>query len=526
MNTPLLQIDNLQLSFGQHTVVHGIDLQVEQGKTLALVGESGSGKSVTAYSILRLLPPKTTHYQGRIVFQGVDLLACSEDEIRSYRGRDIAMIFQEPMSALNPLKTIDKQLLECFSDKHLLSAKQAKQRVITLLEEVRIDNAEQRWQAWPHQLSGGQQQRVMIAMAIANKPKLLIADEPTTALDVTVAREILTLLKQLQQQHNMAILLISHDLHLVKKHADTVAVMQEGRIVETNTCQALFEIAQHPYTQLLLATPATVKNAVNYEEKLISSNNLSLRFPLPRQKPWQKKPYFDALKAINFDLYSGESLGIVGESGSGKSTLAKALLKLVPFATGDVYFQGQEINQLSQGAFRPFRQHLQIVFQDPFASLSPRMTIEDIIGEGLRSLKKLPKAQWQQTVIDVMQEVGLDPEWRWRYPHEFSGGQRQRIAIARALVMRPKCIVLDEPTSALDRNIQFQIIDLLLDLQKRYGISYIFISHDLRLVHAFCHRVLVIHQGAIIEHGESDALFHHPQHPYTQRLLAAALDQE
>lgn len=522
MSDYLLQLKQLSLAFHQHIVVDGIDLTIKPGETLALVGESGSGKSVTAHSILRLLP-QHTRYQGEILFQGENILAFDDKGLRTLRGKEIAMIFQEPMTALNPLKTIADQIIECLPDRLSLSKAEKKRRVIELLNKVNIPLAEQRWQAWPHQLSGGQRQRVMIAMAIANRPKLLIADEPTTALDVTVAKDILALLKQLQAENSMAILLISHDLTMVKKQADVIAVMQAGKIVEINTSQALFAQPQHPYTQLLLSPLSYNKNPVNREQLILEAKNLCVDFPLPRKHLLAKKDVFQAVKQANIHLYQGETLGIVGESGSGKSTLAYALLKLLPYQCQSLHLLTHDIGQMKGKQFRPLRQHIQTVFQDPFASLSPRLCIEDIIGEGLRSLKKLSKKQSEQRVIQAMQDVGLEPQWRHRFPHEFSGGQRQRIAIARAIVMQPQCIILDEPTSALDRNIQFQVVELLLELQRKYQLSYIFISHDLQLIQALSHRVLVMKQGEIVEHGDSNKVFNQAQHPYTKSLLAAAL---
>ena len=528
MTEPTLQLQQLGVRFVQQqrlsTVVDHIDLSLYAGKTTALVGESGSGKSVTAMSILRLLPSATAAYQGKILFAGNDLLACDDITLRSIRGRDIAMIFQEPMTALNPLKTIDKQILECIPGADKMSASEARRRVTELLRQVSIHNAEERYNAWPHQLSGGQRQRVMIAMAIANRPKVLIADEPTTALDVTVARDILQLLKRLQQENSMAVLLISHDLHLVRHYADDVAVMKNGRIVEHKACQQLFTHPEHAYTRSLLHIPIQQKNTVDYNAApLLKVNALDVSFAVPKKKLFEKQHYFRAVDHAGFTLHAGETLGLVGESGCGKSTLANAVLKLLP-SSGDIIFDRQQISRLTEKQFRPLRQFIQVVFQDPFASLSPRMTVEKIIGEGLMAIQALPQYQWQKAVNDVMLEVGLDPAMRHRYPHEFSGGQRQRIAIARALVMRPRLIILDEPTSALDRTVQYQILELLLQLQKRHQLSYLFISHDLSLIHAFCHRVLVMHEGVIIEQGDSDDVFQHPQQDYTRRLVEAVLN--
>lgn len=521
MSDALLTIKQLSVDFGAEKLVDTISLSLQAGETLALVGESGSGKSLSAHSILRLLP-QHARYQGEIYFQGKNILTMPESQLRALRGKDIAMIFQEPMTALNPLKTVADQIIECLPDRFNLSKSEKKQKVIELLNKVNIPNAEQRWQAWPHQLSGGQRQRVMIAMAIANQPKLLIADEPTTALDVTVAKEILALLKSLQQESGMAMLLISHDLRMVRQQADFIAVMQQGKIVETGASETLFKQAKHPYTQLLLSPLNYSKNSFNADKLILSAQNLSVNFPLPRKHLFAKAEEFNAVSNASLQLHQGETLGIVGESGSGKSTLAQALLKLIPFQCQSYQLLEQDVANMNGKQFRPLRQHLQTVFQDPFASLSPRLCIEDIIGEGLRSLKKLSKQESQKQVIQAMQDVGLDPDWRHRFPHEFSGGQRQRIAIARALVMQPQCIILDEPTSALDRNVQFQVVELLLELQRKYQLSYIFISHDLQLVQALSHQVLVIHQGKIIEQGSSDAVFNQPQQAYTKQLLEAA----
>ncbi|HEY9033173.1 MAG TPA: dipeptide ABC transporter ATP-binding protein [Pseudomonadales bacterium] len=525
MDTTVLQLQQLSVGFagqdGDSRIVEQLDLSLFAGKTTALVGESGSGKSVTALAILRLLPAATTRYSGRVEFNGINLVDSNEQQLRRIRGHDIAMVFQEPMTALNPLKTIDRQILECLPDSAQLSAGEKKQRVIELLQQVAIPDAEQRYNAWPHQLSGGQRQRVMIAMAIANRPKVLIADEPTTALDVTVAADILQLLKKLQQQNGMAILLITHDLHLVRRHADHVAVMKNGRIVEYNDCQTLFRQPQHDYTRALLHVPEYDKNPVDDSQPpLLQVDGLSVRFPVAKQKLLEKQRYFVALRDISLQLRRGETLGLVGESGCGKSTLANALLNLLP-STGSIRFAGQDIGAMQEKAFRLQRRHIQVVFQDPFASLSPRMTVEMLIGEGLAAIQRLSREALQQAVLQAMQEVGLDPAWRHRYPHEFSGGQRQRIAIARALIMQPQLIILDEPTSALDRSVQFQILELLLALQQRHHLSYLFISHDLGLIQAFCHRVLVMREGAIIERGDTDAVFRQPQQDYTRRLLDA-----
>jgi microcin C transport system ATP-binding protein len=430
------------------------------------------------------------------------------------------MIFQEPMTALNPLQNIEQQISENIRGK--IPAIEKRQQVIRLLEKVKIPDAANKLKAYPHQLSGGQRQRVMIAMAIANTPQLLIADEPTTALDVNVQNDILALLKDLQAESGMAILIISHDLAMIKRFADSVYVMQAGRCVESGACQALFNNPQSLYTQSLLAkADSHCQPLLGNEKLLLTTEGLSVNYPLPRLKPWQAR-YFCAVDNIKLRLLERHSLAIVGESGSGKSSLANAILKLLP-STGKIHFQNIDINSLSEAQFRPMRQDLQVVFQDPFASLSPRMSIDKIIGEGLRYIKKMPPADIDAAVVDAMTMVGLDPQERYRYPHEFSGGQRQRIAIARAIIMKPRCIVLDEPTSALDRNIQFQVLELLAELQTRFNLSYLFISHDLSLVKAFCHDIIVMKDGKVVEQGSVSDVFSQPQQHYTQQLIAASL---
>ena len=527
MPEPLLRIENLHTGFIQgdatNTVVDHISLNVCAGETLALVGESGSGKSVTAHSILRLLPyPKACHHSGRILFTGKDLLQLDDASLRQVRGKEISMIFQEPMTALNPLHTVEKQIGECLLPPPA-NKQQAHQRVIELLQKVSIPEPEQKCSAYPHQLSGGQRQRVMIAMAIANNPKLLIADEPTTALDVSIQAEILMLLRQLQQQSGMAILLITHDLGVVRHFADRVAVMKSGQLVEQTSCEALFSAPQHPYTQSLLQTRVSARPELDEQAPLLlQADNISVRFPIGAKRWFKPQPLFTAVDQVCLQLHAGESLGVVGESGSGKSTLANALLKLTA-STGEIHLHGQPVSHLNERQFRPLRQHLQVVFQDPFASLSPRMNIADIIAEGLKYHQQLPARETEAAVIAVMEKVGLDPALRYRYPHEFSGGQRQRIAIARALIMQPDIIILDEPTSALDRSVQFQVLDLLLQLQQDMGLSYLFISHDLKLVKAFCHHVLVMQSGRIVEHGTTQSILTSPREAYTRMLVEAAL---
>ncbi len=523
----LLSIEDLSVEFvSGDTItraVHNISFTINKGETLALVGESGSGKSVTAHSILRLLPyPLVRHPSGRIIYKGKDLLSAAPEYLRTVRGDRIAMIFQEPMSSLNPLHTIEKQINEILILHKGMSAKQASARTLELLTLVEIKNPAQRMSSYPHELSGGQRQRVMIAMALANEPELLIADEPTTALDVTVQLTILELLKDLQQRLGMAILLISHDLNLVRRVAHRVCVMQNGNIVEQAPCAQIFANPQHPYTQELLgAEPSGTPVPHTASETLLETQDLRVWFPIKKGIFQRTVDHVKAVDGISFTLQRGQTLGVVGESGSGKSTLGLAILRLI-HSKGGVFYAGNAIDGLTQKQVRPLRRDIQVVFQDPFGSLSPRMSVSDIIGEGLH-IHKMGNAQEQeQAIIAALHEVGLDPDTRHRYPHEFSGGQRQRIAIARALVLKPKLIVLDEPTSALDRTVQRQVVELLRHLQLKYNLTYVFISHDLAVVKALSHQLLVMRQGRVIEQGAADSIFSAPQHDYTQQLLAAA----
>ena len=523
----LLSIEDLSVEFlSGETVqraVNNISFSILKGETLALVGESGSGKSVTAHSILRLLPyPLARHPSGKIMYQGEDLLAATPEYLRNVRGNRIAMIFQEPMSSLNPLHTIEKQINEILILHKGMNAKQASVRTLELLKLVEIPNPAQRMNAYPHELSGGQRQRVMIAMALANEPQLLIADEPTTALDVTVQHTILELLGDLQERLGMSILLISHDLNLVRRVAHRVCVMRNGEIVEQAACAEIFRNPQHPYTQELLgAEPSGQPVAHSPSETLLETCDLRVWFPIKKGIFQRTADYIKAVDGVSFNLQRGQTLGVVGESGSGKSTLGLAILRLIN-SKGRILYAGQAIDSLSQKEVRPLRRDIHVVFQDPFGSLSPRMSVSDIIGEGLRIHKMGDAQQQEQAIIAALQEVGLDPETRHRYPHEFSGGQRQRIAIARALVLKPKLIVLDEPTSALDRTVQRQVVELLRNLQLKYNLTYVFISHDLAVVKALSHHLLVMRQGQVIEQGAAARIFAAPQHTYTQQLLAAA----
>ncbi|WP_311971335.1 ABC transporter ATP-binding protein [Pseudomonas baltica] len=522
MTDNLIEIRDLKVAFGDREVVHGLDLDIRRGECLALVGESGSGKSVTAHSILRLLPGTKVSTNGTIRFEGQDLVGASEKQLRTLRGNRIAMIFQEPMTSLNPLHTVEKQIGEVLAVHKGLGGKAARARVLELLEMVGIREPGKRLKAYPHQLSGGQRQRVMIAMALANEPDLLIADEPTTALDVTVQQKILELLRDLQARLGMSLLLISHDLNLVRRIAQRVCVMRGGEIVEQADCETLFEHPQHPYSRLLIeAEPSGRPVPVMFDQFLLTVDDLRVWFPLPKPLFKREREYIKAVDGVSFDLLKGKTLGIVGESGSGKSTLGQAILRLVD-CQGSVRFAGTQLTLQSQDAMRPLRRQLQVVFQDPFGSLSPRMSVEQIIAEGLLTHNIGTPVEREQAVIRVLQEVGLDPETRHRYPHEFSGGQRQRISIARALVLEPALILLDEPTSALDRTVQKQIIELLRSLQIRHGLTYLFISHDLAVVHALAHDLIVIRNGRVVEQGPARRIFAAPQHPYTQELMSAS----
>lgn len=523
MKQPLLRVNDLAVSFADKVVVQDLSFELSAGQTLAIVGESGSGKSVTALSILGLLPESAHHPKGEILFANENVLAMGQADLQQLRGDRIGMIFQEPMTSLNPLHTVGKQIAEVLWLHKGLSYAQATEHMIELLELVGIQEPKQRLQAYPHELSGGQRQRIMIAMALANEPDILIADEPTTALDVTIQKQILELLKSLQQKLGMALLMITHDLNVVKHYADNVIVMCQGKQVEAGTTEQIFEAASHDYTQALLdAEPKGMMPALPDSKTLLRASDIKVWFAT--QKTWfgKVKQYKKAVNGISLEIAEGETLGIVGESGSGKSTLAQALLGLNE-SSGEVLYLGQRIDQQSSRELASLRQELQMVFQDPYGSLSPRMSVQQIISEGLLVHQQLTPIQVNQKVAQVLEEVGLPQDAASRYPHEFSGGQRQRIAIARAIILQPKLIILDEPTSALDRTVQKQIIDLLRQLQKKHKLSYLFISHDLAVVKALCHRMIVMQGGQLVEQGAVADIFAAPKADYTQQLLNAAL---
>ena len=522
----LLELDHLTVRFGASIVVNDVSFAVAPGEKFALVGESGSGKSITALSVLRLVDAATS--SGAIRFNGTDLMQQSEREMRGIRGADIAMIFQEPMTALNPLSTVGNQIGEVLELHEALRKNQARSRAIDLLKRTGIPEPERRIDYYPHQLSGGQRQRAMIAMALACKPKLLICDEPTTALDVTIQAQILALLDELQAEMGMALLFITHDLNLVRRFTHRVGVMERGKLVEMGETASVFANPQHAYTKKLLASrPQRVVQAVPADAQiLVETKNLGVTFTL--SQGWFSKQLFEAVRHATLQLRRGETLGIVGESGSGKTTLGMALLALQGLSSGSVEVGGERIDNAERSVLRSMRKRLQVVFQDPFASLSPRLTVGQIVGEGLALHRpELAAVEREKLVLDMLDEVGLSAangihNVLQRYPHEFSGGQRQRISIARAVVLRPEVLVLDEPTSALDVSVQQQVLTLLADLQRHYGMSYVFISHDLAVVRAMSHRVMVMKDGDVIEEGEAQALFDAPREAYTKALLAAA----
>jgi microcin C transport system ATP-binding protein len=533
VNQPLLDVRELSVAFrhqsGYTTAVDRVSFSIRRGQCVALVGESGSGKSVSALSVLKLLPyPNASHPSGSILFNGRDLLNLPEHEMRSIRGNDISIIFQEPMTSLNPLHTIEAQIGESLRLHNDVGGRMVRQRTLELLTQVGIPDPETRVKSYPHQLSGGQRQRVMIAMALANEPDLLIADEPTTALDVTVQAQILALLADIRKRLGMSLLFITHDLGIVRRIADVVCVMNSGKIVEQGPVEQVFNQPKHPYTRALLAAepkpdPAPPRPA---SPVVMSADHLKVWFPIKRGLLRSTVGYVKAVDGVSLNVRQGETLGVVGESGSGKTTLGLALLRLIS-SEGPIVFLGNKIQGLRFKQMRPFRRDMQIVFQDPFGSLSPRMSVGDIVAEGLTvHQRSLSEADREARVIQALREVGLDPATRFRYPHEFSGGQRQRISIARAVVLEPNFIVLDEPTSALDMLFQAQMVDLLRELQRKRDLTYMFISHDLRVVASLASHLIVMRDGKVMEEGPATELFKNPKTDYTRALFAAAFRLE
>ncbi|WP_367716458.1 ABC transporter ATP-binding protein [Nitratireductor sp. GISD-1A_MAKvit] len=532
-DTPLLSIRDLSVSFRQGAqetlAVDHISFDIARGETVALVGESGSGKSVSALSVLRLLPyPAASHPSGQIFYNGVDILAADETTQRKVRGNEISMIFQEPMTSLNPLHTIERQVGEMLKLHRGMGDKAARERTLELLNQVGIRDPEKRLDSFPHQLSGGQRQRVMIAMALANEPDLLIADEPTTALDVTVQAQILELLADLRRKKSMSMLFITHDLGIVRKVADRVCVMTDGKIVETGRTEEIFTNPQHAYTRHLIEAEPKGRppKADPTAETVMEGDAIKVWFPVKKGLLRRTVDHIKGVDGVDVTVRAGQTLGVVGESGSGKTTLGLALARMIG-SEGHIRFSGKEIDQLSFRQMRPYRHALQVVFQDPYGSLSPRMSVAEIIEEGLRIHEPgLSADERDAMVVDALKEVDLDPDSRFRYPHEFSGGQRQRIAIARAMVLKPRFVMLDEPTSALDMSVQAQVVDLLRDLQKRHNLAYLFISHDLKVVRALANEVIVMRAGKVVEAGPAEQIFDAPQTDYTRALIAAAFNIE
>ncbi len=526
----LISVNDLSVDFvAGNEIVHAVknvSFDISSGENMALVGESGSGKSVTALSLLNLHDASHVSYPtGKIIYQNKDLLLQQDKALRSLRGRDIAMIFQEPMTSLNPVYPVSKQMIEPLMMHQGLTKSVALKRSIELFERVGIPDPARHIHSFPHMMSGGQRQRVMIAMALACSPKLLIADEPTTALDVTIQKQILELVKDLQTDFNMSVLMITHDLNLVKYYSDYVCVMCQGEIVEQNTVEALFSTPQHAYTQKLLNSQPTrlISDDAIESEVLLKGKDICVYFPITKGFFKRKTGDIKAVEQVNIHLAKGETLGIVGESGSGKTTLGMALLRLQQ-SNGEIVFNNQRLDSLKEKDIRPLRKSFQVVFQDPYSSLSPRMTVEQIIGEGLMiHFSQLSKQQRLDKISQILYEVGLDDSILWRYPHEFSGGQRQRIAIARVVILEPELILLDEPTSALDVSVQKQVLELLVRLQLKYNISYLFISHDLSVIRSISHRVLVMQEGKVVEQGVTEQLFNRPNEAYTQELLNASM---
>jgi microcin C transport system ATP-binding protein len=524
----LLSIEDLRIGFrhgdDMKLVVHGANLRIRQNETLALVGESGSGKSVTAQSILRLIPETLISYpQGRVLFQGRDILAMGGAELRALRGSQIGIIFQEPMTSLNPLHTVEKQLGESLLLHQGISGAKASAISLDWLGRVGLRDPRNQMRAFPHQLSGGERQRVMIALALLNHPKLLIADEPTTALDVTIQAQVLSLIKRFQKELGMSVLFITHDLGIVRRVADRVAVMHDGLMLEEKSVEEIFANPEHPYTRSLMDTePRSDSPPPDLSRpEVLRAQGLKVWFPIQRGFLRVTHGHVKAVDGVSFSIRKGQTLGVAGESGSGKTTLGRALLRLIK-SQGEIRLEGAAVHSATEDELRTLRRSMQIIFQDPFGSLNPRMSAEQIIGEGLIVHKIGDPADREKLIIDTMREVGLDPEERHRYPHEFSGGQRQRIALARALVLKPSLLVLDEPTSSLDRTIQFQVIELLKTLQEKHGLSYMFISHDLKVLKSLCHEIAIMKEGKIVESGAAREVFSNPRHPYTRELLDTA----
>lgn len=535
MNDPVLSVDNLSVSFRRTEhgveqvtdVVQEVGFELHAGETLALVGESGSGKSLTALSILQLLPyPHAFHRTGSILYQGTELVGAGPVTLERIRGNDISMIFQEPMTALNPLHLIEKQIGESLALHQNIQGQEAHAEILSLLEKVGIDDPKTRIRSYPHQLSGGQRQRVMIAMALANRPDILLADEPTTALDVTVQSRILSLLKTLQTSENLGILLITHDLNMVRKFADRIMVMHNGRLVEKGKTETVFVHPQHIHTrELIEAEPPVRMSPPKPAEPILLGENVKVWYPIKRGLLKRTVGHIKALNPATLELQAGRTLGVVGESGSGKTTLALALLRLIDYE-GQIRLDGQLLGKSSGLAMMQLRRTMQVVFQDPYGSLSPRMSVADIVSEGLDAHRLMTDPMDRdREVTRMLEQVEIDPDVRFRYPHEFSGGQRQRIAIARALILKPKILFLDEPTSALDRTVQIQVLELLTRLQKQYGMAYVFISHDLSVIRAIADEVMVMKAGDVVEQGDAKILFASPRHPYTRMLFEAAFER-
>ena len=526
MSDTVLSVKNLSISFKNNsdskTVLINSNFKIKRGTTLSLVGESGSGKSITSLALVSLLPLNAS-IVGSINFNGEELIGLSEIELQKIRGNKISFIFQEPMTSLNPLHTIEKQIGESLSFHQNLSGIEKTQKVIELLEKVKIPNAHTRLKDYPHQLSGGQKQRVMIAIALANKPDLLIADEPTTSLDVTIEKEIIDLLMEIKSTEKMSIIFITHNLRIVKQISDYVCVMQNGKIIEQGSTQEIFESPKSNYTKKLLnsSPKGFKKNNSKRNSKILNVKNLKVWFPIKRGFLRRTKGFIKAVDQISFDLMEEETLGIVGESGSGKTSLALAILKLIN-SEGSITFQNQNLQNLKSRNLLTFRKNAQIIFQDPYGSLSPKMNIEAIVGEGLDVHEKISKSKRTEMILQILNEVGLDGDMITRYPHEFSGGQRQRIAIARALILKPKLLILDEPTSALDVSVQSQVINLLKTIQNKYSLSYIFISHDIALIKSVSDKIIIMKDGIIVESGETKSLFSKPNENYTKELIVSS----